>query len=161
MGKARKPLEMQSKHVTSIEKAKRRQEEAVIVVGAEQLRQPPVWLTDQGAIKEWYRLVKELAKIDIIGNLDKNNLACYCYAYVKWIETTKELEGADLIYYVTDTNGNTVPKENPLINIQRKYGYEMRKYASLCGLTIDSRLKAATTKTTQKQEELQERFGGI
>ncbi len=50
---------------------------------------------------------------------------------------------------------------NPLIDIQANYADEMRKFAALCGLTIDSRLKAATTKINKTQEEIHKKFGGI
>ena len=38
---------------------------------------------------------------------------------------------------------------------------EMRRFASLCGLTIDSRLKLAVQKTTKERKEIEEDFGDI
>jgi hypothetical protein len=37
----------------------------------------------------------------------------------------------------------------------------LRKFAAFCGLTIDSRLKAATTKTEEKEKGIQKKFGNI
>lgn len=45
--------------------------------------------------------------------------------------------------------------------IQKKYAEEMRKFASLCGLTIDSRLKAATIKIDKVENEIEDEFGDI
>ena len=44
------------------------------------------------AKNEWKRIVKELKKIEIVGNLDYVNLACYCNAYANYVETTKQLK---------------------------------------------------------------------
>ena len=74
MGRSRKPSEMQKGNITVIAGNKRKTEEESVMVGKDQLEKPPTWLVDNVAKKEWRRLVKELEKIDIIGNLDKNNL---------------------------------------------------------------------------------------
>ena len=51
--------------------------------------------------------------------------------------------------------------KNPLIDVQKTYAEEMRKFAALCGLTIDSRLKVAATKTSKQEQDITEQFGGI
>jgi len=160
MGRARKPLEMQKGNITSFEAAKKQQEEATIKTGAEQLKRPPAWLPDGVAKKEWRRLVKELNKIDIIGNLDKNNLAFYCYYYAKWVEVTDLIESGDLTVEVEYKN-RIEHRKNPLIDVQKSYADDLRKFASLCGLTIDARLKAAVSKITKKEEEIKTSFGQI
>lgn len=58
-------------------------------------------------------------------------------------------------------NGSYTIVENPLIKIQKQYADEMRRFASLCGLTIDSRLKLAVQKTTKERKEIEEDFGDI
>lgn len=158
MGRRRKPIEMQKGNITVIDGAKRKKEEESVVVGREQLEKPPTWLIDSVAKKEWRRLVKELNKIDIIGNLDKNNLAGYCNAFSNYQKVTKELREAPFCTE-KETRTGTVTVRNPLIDIQKLYAEEMRKFASLCGLTIDSRLKAAVTKTTKTEDALKEKFG--
>lgn len=160
MGRGRKPADMQKGHVVKDELEKRRQEEEYVTVGKNQLKRAPVWLVDDVAKKEWSRLIKELDKIDIIGNLDKNNLGAYCNAFSRYLQVSKELsEGTLLVEKQTKYGAQTVP--NPLIAIQKVYAEEMRKFAALCGLTIDSRLKAAVTKTPKKEEEISEMFGDI
>lgn len=42
-----------------------------------------------------------------------------------------------------------------------KYSDEMRKYASLLGLSIDSRLKIAALKGAKKKDEISNEFGEI
>lgn len=160
MGRTRKPTEMQKGHITVLDGSKRREEEKSITVGRNQLKRPPDWLVNEAAKKEWRRIVKELDKIDIVGNLDKNNLGGYCNAFAQYTKATEELMEAPLCIQ-KETKTGTVTVKNPLINIQKLYAEEMRKFASLCGLTIDSRLKAAVTKTTKKEEDLKDRFGAI
>jgi phage terminase small subunit len=60
-----------------------------------------------------------------------------------------------------ETRTGAIIVQNPLIGIQKNYADEMRRFAALCGLTIDSRLKAATVKTEQKDEEIKQKFGNI
>lgn len=160
MGRSRKPMDMQSGNITNITDMQRRREEEMVTVGAEQIQKAPDWMTDKVARKEWYRLVKELKKIEIIGNLDLNNLAAYCNAYANYRKATDELEGQPLIIE-EPTKYGTKKLQNPLIGIQRSYAEEMRKFASTCGLTIDSRLKAAVTKTSKKEQEVDAKFGGV
>lgn len=160
MPKNRKVLEMQSAHLTKAEKEQRKQQEQAVTVGAESLARTPTWLVDNVAKQEWRRITKELAKIEIVGNLDYANLAGYCNAYANYRRVSDELRGQSYcIERVTSTGFITV--KNPLVDIQTTYAAEMRKFAGLCGLTIDSRLKAAVKKVDKQDEELNRRFGGI
>lgn len=160
MSRNRKPLEMQSKHLTNAEKLQKEEEEDLLVLGKEQLQDPPGWLINDVAINEFKRIVKEIDKIDVIGNLDINNLGGYCNSYALYLKSTEELKGKSLIVRKMTKNGPITIK-NPLIEIQKNYADEMRKFASLCGMTIDSRLKVATIKTTQQQENIIDEFGDI
>lgn len=159
MGRKRTPVDAQSRKGTKSEKEQRRKEEESVTVGKSQLRYAPEWLVDEVAKKEWTRLVKELKEIDIIGNLDRNNLGAYCNAYACYVRATKELKEQKMCVYRETRTGSIVVK-NPLIDVQKSYAEEMRKFASLCGLTIDSRLKAATIKA-KKEDEVGDQFGGI
>lgn len=151
---------MQSKHLTNAEKLQKEEEEDLLVLGKEQLQDPPDWLINDVAINEFKRIVKEIDKIDVIGNLDINNLGGYCNSYALYLKSTEELKGKSLIVRKMTKNGPITIK-NPLIEIQKNYADEMRKFASLCGMTIDSRLKVATIKTTQQQENIIDEFGDI
>ncbi len=160
MGRNRKPADMQKGHVIKINEYQRKEEEKLITVGKNQLRRPPDFLHDDIAKKEWKRLIKELDKIDIIGNLDRNNLAAYCNAFSKYVKVSGELMEAPFLVD-KETRYGIQKVQNPLIGIQKTYAEEMRRFAALCGLTIDSRLKAATTKISKTDQELQGKFGEI
>ena len=71
------------------------------------------------------------------------------------------VQGRAEVRKFTDKDGNETVKEHPLINIQKKYAEEMRKFASLVGLTIDSRLKAAVVKKGQYDDTIHSEFGDI
>ena len=160
MGKTRKPIDMQKAHLTLVEKQNRKMEEESVTTGNNQLKTPPKWLIDDTAKKEWRRIIKELNKINIIGNLDYANLGGYCNAYANYIKATDILK--EQTYYIDrETRNGVIVVKNPMVDIQTNYANEMRKFASLCGLTIDSRLKAAVTKTEKTEEMIQERFGNI
>jgi P27 family predicted phage terminase small subunit len=149
---------MQKGNITLINGAKRRQEEESVTVGKNQLKRAPDWLIDEVAVKEWKRLIKELDKIDIVGNLDKNNLGAYCNAFSRYVKVTEAIAESDFLIE-KETRSGPVLVKNPLIDIQKLYADEMRRFASLCGLTIDSRLKAAVTKTSKTENDLKEKFG--
>lgn len=151
---------MQSKHLTNAEKLQKEEEEDLLVLGKEQLQYPPSWLINDVARNEFKRIVKEIDKIDVIGNLDINNLGGYCNSYALYLKSTEELKGKSLMIRKMTKNGPITIK-NPLIEIQKNYADEMRKFASLCGMTIDSRLKVATIKTTKQQEDIIDEFGDI
>lgn len=160
MPRPRKPIEMQKSHLTLVEKQNKRQEEDCVVTGNEQLKTPPKWLINDCAKKEWRRIVKELKKISIVGNLDYANLGGYCNAYANYIQVTNLLKEQD--YYIErETRTGVIVVKNPLVDIQTNYAAEMRKFASMCGLSIDSRLKAAVTKTEKNDEMIQQKFGNI
>ena len=160
MARPRKPIDMQKAHNSIIEKREKKQEEQYVITGNNQLKTPPKWLTDDTAKKEWRRIVRELKQIEIVGNLDYANLAGYCNAYANYIKATQILKEQD--YYIErETRSGTIVVKNPMVDIQTTYAAEMRKFASLCGLTIDSRLKAAVTKRNKAETEVAERFGAI
>lgn len=160
MPRSRKVIDMQKGNLTVSQQITRKAEEESVTAGRSRLKRPPVWLTDEAAIKEYKRIVKDLDKIGIVGNLDINNIAAYCNAYTNYLKATDELSGQPLCIERETRNGTMVVR-NPLIDIQTNYANEMRKFASLCGLTIDSRLKAAAEKTTKTEDTISQKFGSI
>lgn len=153
---------MQSKHLTKEEIEQKEEQESLIIIGREDLQKPPSWLIDIRAKKEFERIVKNFENIEVIGNLDLNNIAGYCNAYSMYINATQEFKKAkDLIITKQMTNGAYTEIPNPIIKIQRQCAEEMRKFASLCGLTIDSRLKLAVQKTTKERQDIEDDFGDI
>ena len=153
---------MQSKHLTKEEIEQKEEQESLIIIGREDLQKPPSWLIDIRAKKEFERIVKNFENIEVIGNLDLNNIAGYCNAYSMYIKATQEFKKAkDLMITKQMTNGAYTEIPNPIIKIQRQCAEEMRKFASLCGLTIDSRLKLAVQKTTKERQDIEDDFGDI
>ncbi len=159
-GRPKTPSEDKTGHYTDKQKLRMRQEEKAVRTESDQLRKPPTWLIDRVAKYEWKRLVEELDKIGVIGNLDLNHLAGYCNAYSSYRKATKELKGQELMIEKETPSGKKLV-ENPLIGIQRKYAEEMRKFAALCGLTVSSRLKVGAAKVDAQEEALERKFGNL
>lgn len=150
---ARKSLRESTKHLTVVERQVKELEEerAKTFVGREQLKHPPDWLVDDVAIAEWKRLVKELESTPIFNNLDYNNLGAYCNAVARYSEIVKQV-GAKF----------RIGKElNNLVQLELRYSDEIKKYASLLGLTLDGKLKLITGDIKIESNQTNEEFGDI
>ena len=120
MGRPRKPLEMQRGNLTVISMERRKNEEKKVKTGSSQLSRPPDWLIDEVAVKEWKRIVKELKKINLIGNLDRNNLGGYCNAFANYVKATNILR--DQTFYIDrETRNGVIVVKNPMVDIQKGY----------------------------------------
>ena len=161
MSRNRKPLDQQIGNLTKEEKERRQMEEQAVRTGTEDIIRTPSWLVDNVAKQEYRRILKDLRNNEIVGNLDLSNLGGYCNAYAMYRRATKDLAGQDLIVEKVSAGGVSYEAENPLIMVQKKYAEEMRKFASMCGLTIDSRLKAASAKVDRIEDEIENEFGDI
>ncbi len=158
MGRPRKSLDMQKGNLTVVTRERRESEERKARTGKEQLKRPPAWLINDEAKKEWRRITKELKEIELVGNLDRNNLGGYCNAFANYLQVTELLKGQEY-YLERETRTGTIIVKNPLVDIQKSYAEEMRRFAAMCGLTIDSRLKAVAAKADAEEQELKARFG--
>lgn len=157
MGRARKPLSEQKGHLTQETQVLLTDAEAKVSGTKRVIFRPPKFLIDDVAKKEYSRLVKLLKEIDIIGDIDVNNIAMYCNAFSKYCDATEQLGEQG----ITIVNADGVTMENPLVNTQRKYAEECRKFAATCGLTLDSRLKAGQAKVDRANRDIEELFGDI
>lgn len=160
MGRHKKPLELQKGNLTVEQQNQKAREEEIMKTGINQVK-CPVWVKDKNARKEFKRLSTQLLLIDAITNLDVNNLAQYCVAYGNYVKATLELSEQPLTTTKQLPNGSYQIVENPLIRVQLKYGDDMRKFASLCGLTFDSRAKMAVVKVQKENNNIEEEFGDI
>lgn len=158
MGRGRKPLKAQTGNLTVADRQEWEAEEKNVTTDKKQLKTAPKWLADDAARKEWRRIIKELDKIDLIGNLDRNNLAGYCNAFAGYVKVTEELKSEECCIK-RETRTGTIMVRNPKVDVQKLYAEEMRRFAALCGLTIDARLKAAAIRTSKEQDEIEEKFG--
>ena len=160
MGRGRKPLALQKGNLTKKHKIEKEQEESLVKGDADSIRCPS-FVKDKRAKKEFKRLLIELKELEIISVLDVNNLAQYCIAFANYVQATEELNGQALTIQKCMPNGSYTYIENPLIKIQKLYAEEMRKFAGLVGLTVDSRLKIATTKAEKQDSKIIDEFGDI
>ena len=154
MGRTRKPLSEQKGNLTKEQQEKRRSEQELVKTPNTYFLNPPKWLKDKTAVSEYKRLVKALKGMDMLGDLDANNLAGYCNAFANYLKASEELETLLI-------SGEKGSYENPLISVQIKYAKEMREFARLCGLSIDSRLKFAAVKFNNIDNNINDEFGGI
>ena len=161
MGRPRKIPKLQTKHLTQEEKINKELEEEFATVDRDQLENPPKWLIDNIAKKEWNRLVEQLKALKVIGNLDLNNLGAYCNAYSSYVNATKKIKKQEMLIEFTNKSGATNIVEHPLIKIQLKYSDEMRKYSALLGLSVDSRLKMASILNKKLEDDIEDEFGDI
>ena len=139
MPRPRKPLDMQTGHLTVMFKQTRAAEEAMVKGKRDQLARPPKELRDAVARKEWKRAVEVLSDIDLLGNADRTNLIGYCNAYSHYIESMQAHDADE----------------------ELRWGKEVRDFEKLIYLTPDARLKAAAQKTAEKKDEIEQMFGVI
>lgn len=161
MSRPKKPLGQQEGHLTKQQQVEKKLQEELVKANSDQLKVSPKWLVDKVAKDEWSRLVKLFESLSVISNLDFNNLGGYCNSYSLYLKATKELKSQKLTIEYTNKGGQVNLQENPLIKIQIKYSDEMKRYAALLGLTIDSRLKIATLKLDNVKNEVKDEFGDI
>lgn len=152
MSRNRKPLSEQVGNLTVAQQENIKQTEQLLNTGDEQLDDVPDWLVDCVAIEEYERLVKELRKAGLAGNLDKNNIAIYCNCYSEYLKICESMKRAMVDETSLDTD---------LIKVQRGLIDDMMKISRTCGLTIDSRLKAGQIKVDKTNDEIEEAFGDI
>lgn len=160
MARARVPLEMQKKHLTNAEKAEKENQEEILILGKEQLENPPSWLIDCVAKNEFIRVVNELSSVNIVGNLDLSNIGGYCNAFSTYVHTIEKLRDKSLLVKEATKSGVKLI-ENPYIRVRDNAASEMRKFGALCGINVDGRLKLATIKTTRNDEDIIDGFGDI
>lgn len=162
MSARRKPISGQTKHRSVAEKEVRQQAEASIVTSTDDIMTPPDWLNSDEAKEEWARVVPQLLKINIAGNLDLQALAGYCNAFANYRKAIAELATQSLVTVKEDEEtGFVFTKENPLNAICIKWGTEMRKFADICGITMNSRLKAGQAKVDAEKQTIEDEFGDI
>lgn len=160
MPRPRKPLSQQRGNLTVLQQTHKTLEEEAVKTGKDRLESPPEYLVNEIAINEWISITKELKDINIIGNLDLGNLVVYCNAFADYVEATTQIRTKDKVIE-RYTNSGVILVKNPWIDLQKGYADEMRKAGSKCGVDVNARLKAATTKVNEEQENISRKFGGI
>ena len=103
------------------------------------------------ARKEWRRITKELATLELIAKLDRAAVAAYCVQWARWVEAENKLTVMDDGQAVEPTVFKTptgYPMQSPWLSISNKALELMHKFLTEFGLTAASRtrLKVETKK---------------
>lgn len=158
----KKAVSVQKAHLTIAEKEERLQAEESVRTSTDQIIKPPPWLNSKIAKGEWKRVLPQLLEINVVGNLDLEAIAGYCNAFANYRQAIDELSKQGLLIVSQDEEkGFTFVKENPLNNLAIKWGTEMRRFADLCGLTINSRIKCGQAKVDKQKQNIEDTFGDI
>ena len=91
------------------------------------------------AKKEWRRIVRALADIDLLTSVDMAVLAAYCQSYSRWMQAEKILETEGLTYVYTNKKGEENVIARPEVRISQESLKLMRAYGSEIGLSPSSR----------------------
>ncbi len=159
MGRPRKPLEMQTGNLTRETQEKRKYEESLVNTGKTDLDDVPANLfLDAVARKEYKRVLADLKKIDIIGNLDRANLISYANSYALYVKTCKKMKAKGFEDIVLTAQGM---KPNPLYMILDQTKREMEAAGKALGMSATARLQIASAKAKDQEEDLKDTFGDI
>lgn len=157
MPRQRKPLESQTGNLTVEFQQQRAFEESLVKVDNSMLSEAPTdELVSDYAVKVWEQSVKELKKINAFGNLDFRNLVGFCNAVALYQKATIALKNKKL---TIRKGGEEIAR--PEIKIQKIYADEIRRFGALCGMTYDSRIKIASTKAREIDDNISAEFGDI
>lgn len=152
MSRPRKLLEEQRGNLTVEQKMQKAAEEAIISgISGDLLEKPPKELRDRYSKATWERIVPDLMQLGVIGNLDRDNLIGYCNAWSWYLECGRKLKR-----YKDDDD-----YQRMWLSRQKNAAEEHRKYGRLCGMNLDSRLKAASSKIKSEDDEIKDMFGDI
>ena len=156
MGRDRKVVAMNRKHLTKAEIEERERAERAYQVNRDQLN-PPDYLSD-AAKAEFERIKGQAFWLD---NLDLNDLTLYCFCCDRLTEILKA-------YNEIDADGNpTMPPEviemqseggsklvaNPIRKAIRDYHSEIRRLSAKLGITTVDRLKLVAPAKEEKKNK--------
>lgn len=133
-GRPRKSVDASVAKRGKKEKINRKIQEEKLKIDRDQLIAPA--FLDDVAKEEFYRVVDETAKIDVLDNLDLSILAMYCNAYSQYIEVNEQIRNT-----MPALRYNDKGRSSPLITIQDKLAKQILSYSSKLGLATTDRLK--------------------
>ena len=158
MPRSRKVVSLQTRHNTKAETEARRREETMVALPSDQLVSPPSYLKGKEARREWRRVVPLLEQIGVFGNLDKSNLAAYCYNYGEWVELIRKRSALAITSIGDPEDFKLLQAIDKQIKVHED---QFRRFGSACGMDPSGRLKAAAKQTQTEQETIEARFGAI
>ena len=150
---------MQIGNLTRETQEKRKYEESLVNTGKTDLDDVPANLfLDAVARKEYKRVLTDLKKIDIIGNLDRANLISYANSYALYVKICKKMKAKDFEDIVLTAQGM---KPNPLYAILDQAKREMEAAGKTLGMSATARLQIASAKAKDQEADLKDTFGDI
>lgn len=136
------------------EAMKKRVEDEQAITGDNDNIIPPKFIeNDEIALEEFYRVVSELKKVNIVTNVDSVMLGVYANCYSMYYRATIEIEEQDLITEYTNKGGATNSVVNPYIKIQQQYLASLMKISEKFGLDPSSRAKIAHLQPSEKDDK--------
>lgn len=105
--------------------------------------------------KEWKRITVELAKLELISEMDKTALAVYCDIFNRWIEASAKLREFGMV--VVSSQG--FPMQSPYMSIVNKCLDQMRQYLTEFGMTPSSRSRLVGAVKPESDDDDQRFFG--
>ena len=93
---------------------------------------------------EWHRLLPELARLNLITQLDRGPLAIYCVAYAQWVEAAEFIQK----YGAMVKTASGFPVQSPYVAILNRQADTMMRIASEFGFTPASRAKLVVEEPT-------------
>ena len=91
----------------------------------------------EAARKEWMRLVRELAEVELLTGLDRGMLAAYCQAHALWVEAVSSIGR----YGTMIKSPNGYPMQSPYVAVANKQVEIMVRIAAELGMTPSSRTR--------------------
>ena len=91
----------------------------------------PKWLTAE-AKREWVRITKELAAIDMLSKVDRAALTSYCQAWARWREAEKLLTKEGIL--IMSTKGTRMA--NPAVGVAVKYLTALKAFCGEFGSVV-------------------------
>ena len=158
MPRSRKVVSLQTRHNTKAETEARRREETMVALPSDQLVSPPSYLKGKEARREWRRVVPLLEQIGVFGNLDKSNLAAYCYNYGEWVELIRKRSALSATSIGDPEDLKILQAIDKQIKVHED---QFRRFGSACGMDPSGRLKSSAKQTQTEQETIEARFGSI
>lgn len=138
MGRPPKIIDLQKRHNTKSEIAKKRENEKKLGLARDHLK-APAWLRKEAKV-EFERVVKETEEIGLLDNLDLTVLAIYADAYYHYTKLSKQLarEGDTVI---EERRYDRILKVNPKLQAQSHYVDRIMKASTKLGMATTDRLR--------------------
>lgn len=99
---------------------------------------PPKGVTKEGR-RKWRELVSRLQAKGLFTDADRDLLHNYVVAFERWMDAERVLTEEGTTVSHIDTNGNSVLRRRPEVDISRIYQTQMYRIASEFGMTPSAR----------------------